>query len=340
MLRETKRLRDEETKWSDATVSLRLSVSPSLSRSGFSFAEVMFAVMILGIGFIMIAAIFPVAIKQTKTTSDETIVGSLARTGVANIERVAIDAYMPATGTATQPLMKGAALPMLSTSPMPNIPMVGLPTCWQAIRGNVILPEDPRFAWVAFFKRDGNFADRQTWSSYAQITIIGVQISGQRDVFNVEDVKPAAAASWPNLYPRRATVTVTNDTTGNPDTIAFAPLGTPDFTAAIAEGTYVIVGSNDNLPLDDKGRLNGRVFRVGIPVGANTWELIPGNDYEPDPDPDGTGPQSALPNTFTADAWFVGKSFYDPNNNGQGTPAYDGNAMDITAYTTFVQVKQ
>ena len=41
------------------------------SAAGFSFTEVLFAVMILGIGFIMIAAIFPVALSQTKLTTEE-----------------------------------------------------------------------------------------------------------------------------------------------------------------------------------------------------------------------------------------------------------------------------
>lgn len=49
--------------------------------SGFSFAEVMFAVIVLGIGFIMIAAVFPVAITQSKTTKEETTIASVAVQG-------------------------------------------------------------------------------------------------------------------------------------------------------------------------------------------------------------------------------------------------------------------
>src|SRR5437764_1363053 len=77
----TKRHRDEEMKWerSARTSSLRLSVSPSLL-PGFSFAEVMFAVIVLGIGFIMIAAVFPVSIQQSKATIYDTsdVVGATA----------------------------------------------------------------------------------------------------------------------------------------------------------------------------------------------------------------------------------------------------------------------
>ena len=52
--------------------------SPCLRSSGFSFVEVLFAVIILGVGFIMIAAVFPVAIRQTKSTIDETSAATIA----------------------------------------------------------------------------------------------------------------------------------------------------------------------------------------------------------------------------------------------------------------------
>src|SRR4051812_8002399 len=92
MQKETKRQRDRETKWNASASrasSLRLSVSSSLSHRGFSFAEVMFAVIILGVGFIMIAAVFPVAIRQSKSTSDETAAAALAQGATNLIDHVA-----------------------------------------------------------------------------------------------------------------------------------------------------------------------------------------------------------------------------------------------------------
>ncbi len=41
------------------------------ARSGFSFIEVMFAVVVLGIGFIMVSAMFPVAIQQTQLNVED-----------------------------------------------------------------------------------------------------------------------------------------------------------------------------------------------------------------------------------------------------------------------------
>ena len=56
---------------------------------GFSFTEILFAVMILGIGFIMVAAMFPVAIQQTETSNQETVGAAIARAGVDYMTQVA-----------------------------------------------------------------------------------------------------------------------------------------------------------------------------------------------------------------------------------------------------------
>ena len=60
----------------------------SACRRGFSFVEIMFAVMILGIGFILVAGIFPVALTQTQASGDETVASTVAREGanyIANL---------------------------------------------------------------------------------------------------------------------------------------------------------------------------------------------------------------------------------------------------------------
>src|SRR5947209_11960518 len=61
-------------------------LAPSRSRRAISFAEILFAVMILGIGFIMVAAMFPVAIKQTQLTGQETNAATLATDAADMIE--------------------------------------------------------------------------------------------------------------------------------------------------------------------------------------------------------------------------------------------------------------
>ena len=58
-------------------------------RRAFSFTEILFAVMILGIGFIMVAAMFPVAIQQTQATNDETVAASVGRIGTDYMQQLA-----------------------------------------------------------------------------------------------------------------------------------------------------------------------------------------------------------------------------------------------------------
>ncbi|MEO6435347.1 MAG: hypothetical protein ABIP55_06245, partial [Tepidisphaeraceae bacterium] len=54
-----------------------------VSHRGYSFPEVLFAVAVLGIGFIMIAAIFPAALSQTQATLEETIGTAVTHNGVS-----------------------------------------------------------------------------------------------------------------------------------------------------------------------------------------------------------------------------------------------------------------
>src|SRR5687768_8638459 len=71
---------------------------PALARGGFTFTEVMFAVILLGIGFIMLAGMFPVAIQQTAQTQQETVGASLALAAVKQISQHATIDNMPWTG--------------------------------------------------------------------------------------------------------------------------------------------------------------------------------------------------------------------------------------------------
>jgi hypothetical protein len=68
---------------------------------GFSFTEILFAIMILGIGFIMVAAMFPVAIQQTETSRQETVGAAIARGGVDYVQQISSVNFAESTPTAT-----------------------------------------------------------------------------------------------------------------------------------------------------------------------------------------------------------------------------------------------
>ena len=93
--------------------------TPRAPRStGFSFVELLFAVIILGIGFIMVAGIFPVAIRQSRLTSDETIAAADGRSASAVVQEL-----VPSVVAAEKAVNSRSTPP----PPMPPMPMVGLP---------------------------------------------------------------------------------------------------------------------------------------------------------------------------------------------------------------------
>lgn len=59
------------------------------SRRAFSFTEILFAVMIIAIGFIMIAAMFPVALKQTENSISDTAAAGIAKSGSTFLAEIA-----------------------------------------------------------------------------------------------------------------------------------------------------------------------------------------------------------------------------------------------------------
>jgi hypothetical protein len=309
-------------------------------RPGFSFTEILFAVMILGIGFIMIAAMFPVAIKQTAATAEETVAAAIARSGADYLARNATDATMPSTTITPVPALPAGVVPASGVASAGNF--------WGATSGNFILPSDTRYAWVPFYRRDAG-------SAFAQVIVIGAQIRN-RSTYDSTDVGQLGGASNPaNLQGRPVLVIFTdgslnpNGTPKNPpgpDLIQFKPAGSPDFTGFVAEGSYVVIANDPGVlsPVDSTKTpsqvlhtANGYIYRVGnarpdLNLNPPAWELMPGNDmngavYKP----------TAPVNQGNILAYVVGRGYTDTvvaNNNLSPT----GPAMDIAAYTTFVRV--
>src|SRR5436305_3589125 len=123
----------------------------SVRQRGFSFAEVMFAVIILGVGFIMIAALFPVALRQTKSNGDETIAASQARGGTNVVAAIADNSSLlgNATGSAVTFPTFGSDPSCGTFTPQPTASFA----VWQKLKGSLISGDDPRYAWVPIFIR-------------------------------------------------------------------------------------------------------------------------------------------------------------------------------------------
>jgi prepilin-type N-terminal cleavage/methylation domain-containing protein len=318
------------------------------ARRGFSFVELLFAIMILGIGFIMIAAIFPVAIKQTAASGEETVASTIAKGAVGDIQQIASNALMPATpGPSGSPVVTpiGPTAPTGETGYGANL--------WAAISGNMILPSDNRYAWAAMYERDA------ATTPYAQVIVIGMQVRnrtqytnstlGQPNIYG--DLGFATAAnlpSQPNLQPKQVHVQFTYNGGASPDLVTLQTDTQVEAANvnAVAEGAYLILsddGGTANRTYNPgytsttypNATCNGFIYRIGNPVGGatNTWELLPGNDIYS---------QLSAPvrpnNTTTMNALIVGRSIHDPSQAYSASNPYEGLAQDISVYVTFVRI--
>lgn len=125
---------------------------------GFTFTEVLFAVILLGIGFIMLAGIFPVAVQQTVTTAEETAANALAQRAVNQVAAIATSARFPSTGNRVEQVRKNEV--------------------WDVLAGGMIDEKNPRYAWVPMYRRDGD-------NRYMQLIVVALQAQHDGQVFEV-----------------------------------------------------------------------------------------------------------------------------------------------------------
>jgi len=268
-------------------------------RKGFSFAEVMFAVVILGIGFILIAAIFPVAIQQSQATAEESSAAAIARQAAAAIASLpttlanpiytqtnpvgpsntvqtelvfppTVKPYVPGNGTIIPVTVAGnfvlngvtqSNLQGISVAPPAVvIPLVG--TQWDLIKANVILPSDPRYAYAAFYKRENN-------SSVAEVIVVAtivrnrpVYSPAQDEVFSPGPV-PVTMQTTPADFPTASAYTAVC-----PDTVTVN-------TGNVLEGFYLQVPANAATPPTPIPL--GRTYLLGRSISTGTFEMMAGD---------------------------------------------------------------
>jgi hypothetical protein len=161
----------QQTRLKSGTSARRVTVSqyprvPASSsrtaRRGFSFTEILFAVMILGIGFIMVAAMFPVALQQTENSTSDTTAASIAREGVSFVNQVSQMQFISANQPAGAPnQLFGVLTPTMrytangrniyklwqeSNNPdnifLSNFPMLGVPGSGSPLPSSQVIPGD------------------------------------------------------------------------------------------------------------------------------------------------------------------------------------------------------
>jgi hypothetical protein len=193
-------------------------------------------------------------------------------------------------------------------------------TLWNAIRGNLLVPSDNRFAWVPMYRRDVTYVNtsppsappsgelpiddaqvRKVPSPFVILYMIPVTVRN-RSTYDPADLTGAIV----NLEPRLVSVAVAYKQVVGAYVLEIAPsqydinagTGAPSALDSVAEGAVIII-SDDRItqPPEDRGLMNGRTFRVGVRrpdldstatlAGAQVWEMAPGSEFTPDPGANG-----------------------------------------------------
>jgi Tfp pilus assembly protein PilV len=332
--------------------------------AGFSFTEVLFAVMILGIGFIMVAAIFPVAIVQTKLTQEETAGTSIARGAANYVEQISTSAAMPATGMGTDEYRE-TRLPngtIVRTRVQNDGAQVWALDSQAVFRGSQAVGADARLAWVPFYSREGTRASttEADWQPYAKLYMIPVAVRA-RSAYDTGVPRVIQGAGGTPVMVANIVDETNGGNTDRVDYIEF-PAGitgndTEDNYTAVSEGSYVIVaatplpapGDLPGDPLGVRARV-GHIFRIGSPTdeqpvaGAypRRWNLTPGYDYVPKPvDSDQDGDIDITPTAMNGLSVFVvGRGLRDPSLAWNATSnVREGTGQEVGAYVTFVQIR-
>ena len=331
---------------------LTLTLSPGVpgargsARLGFTFLEILFAIMVLGIGFILVAAMFPAAIRQTQATVDETAGSSVWIDMHRKLIEVAKNPTVPTAVPVSPPvsplyvldqyMLPSGNLPfqtkVLSFFDVRVNPSTTRFLLWSAVAANIIVDSDPRYACIPLYRRDPGPNPNPAGligAPSATVFLIPVR-SRNKAIFDTSDLtnpSAAPASMMAFLNPTLMKITVyPPDLTGVPS-ITFtaiydrnrtlsgvAPVATAlaatDEDTPLTSGGYVIVSDAQTAPLK-----NGQIYRLG----ARTTTGV-ANAYYIAPDPQGATDVYATAPTpfvsFTADAFVVGRGFNGTNYDG------------------------
>jgi hypothetical protein len=309
--------------------------------AGFAFTEVLFAVMVLGIGFIMIAAMFPVTIRQTQNTMMDTHGANAAKGALAYLQTIATNENFPVTATAAGASPVVALLPTVASA-------ATAPPGYLQARGNYIDPNTPRIAWVPLYRR-GVSVDG-TPEPYAQVIIVVMQ-SRNRPVYTAtpqpiggnkfwSDLTPEPTFNFPSatIQPIGVDVKLTYNSVTGTGEMTFPGLVGPPAPATVpaAPGAYVVIAK------DASGKSNGRIYQLGnlLDEATQKWSLAPGGDMNVHAP---ASPSDDNDLTASTPAFIIGRGYADltqPFNDSIAAQGFAGPAQGIAVYTGFVQISR
>jgi len=273
----------------------QLATSNSL-RPAFTFTEVMFAVILLGIGFIMVAAIFPVAIQQSQSNLEDAAGVAVAKQGAAIMSQMGQTLRQYFAPNAASPIpnytyfvtadvfASPASAPLHlftdGVTPAAASPLVyntsnGGPA-FRFLKGNFIDQSDSRYAWVPVaYQCSSQAAVPQPTS--AKVWVLAMKVRSQSQ-YTAQDynVNIVNGNPYGTFIPRVEYFYLTDKGIGQkPNYITFVNSTTacsPSFDPPeAAEGAYVwvaddqvgVVVNNPGVAPVNPGQANGRFYRLG-----------------------------------------------------------------------------
>jgi hypothetical protein len=207
---------------------------------GFNFIEVLFAVILLGLGFIMIAGVFPVAIQQTTATANETTATLVARDAIRTIQAIA-DTNGPAFNAVTPNTMfqQTTVGGGIGVYPFSN---AGGGVLLSAIGNSCYSTADPRYGWVGFYRRD------TVTDPFIQVFVIVLHNDNFADptyqLYNLPPPVPSSANALnppPGLPPWNLNNIVQPQSPANPPTLLTAQFAYSTITGS----SYAFIYNNN-----------------------------------------------------------------------------------------------
>jgi type II secretory pathway pseudopilin PulG len=211
---------------------------PARGRRGFSFTEILFAVVILGIGFIMIAAIFPVAIRLNQQSVEETNGAVVAQRAAQIVAALASNEAFATTSSGDTSTALG-----FSERQLPPFVAVGewramvdsveAARTWALLRGELVSQVDRRYGFAVAYARPGPDPDpaagREAMGMITTVIVVG-QARGERQSYNDADnlITDPGSKTRQELWGRDTKIP---ETTGSTPTgqisMGFGPGGVP-----------------------------------------------------------------------------------------------------------------
>ncbi len=301
------------------------------SSAAFTFIEVLFAVIILGIGLVALAELFAVGMVGTGAVmTDSRINGVLA------------DAHQTISTQAASPGTSSLLPGQVNSKFMPII--VPLPPAFASRLGDQVLLSDNRYGWAAFYRRDS------INNPFAQVFVIALRNDNFPLYAKPIPIPPSLYGAPPPTLPT-IVGTLAFDPTSGTGTIAFAST-----VNNAAQGAFVLIADDGTNPqpttwTDDKGivhhgliynnaPLTGRFLKLGSQLATNLhlhFSLEPGHDLNAT---DWTSLTADGNSTGNVLVWMIGRAPMPNAAMGDFSGPFNGPNQDVGANSSFCAVNR